>query len=65
MKITLNGKPISTQSNNITELLKEFEFDTTYVATAFNGNFISKNNYNIIMLEEGCQIEVLTPMQGG
>ncbi|AKC32621.1 sulfur carrier protein ThiS [Candidatus Pantoea carbekii] len=65
MKIQVNGKHIVTQANNLSELFYEQQIDITCIATAFNGVFVPKNQYDSQCLEEGCRLEVLSPMQGG
>jgi sulfur carrier protein len=65
MNIQLNGRTISTQATNLSELLIEQQIDAACVATAFNGAFIPKSQYPTQRLDEGCQLEVLSPMQGG
>ncbi|MXP67992.1 sulfur carrier protein ThiS [Pantoea sp. Aalb] len=65
MKVYFNGQIITTQTNNLKELLNQQKIDLNAIATAVNGTFIPKNKYDKQILEEGYQIEVLSPMQGG
>lgn len=65
MNIQLNGRAISTQATSLSELLIEQQFDVACVATAYNGAFVPKSQYHTQLLDEGCQLEVLSPMQGG
>ncbi|MEA5101597.1 sulfur carrier protein ThiS [Pantoea sp. S18] len=65
MNIQLNGRLISTQANSLSELLIEQQIDAACVATAYNGAFVPKSQYHTQLLDEGCQLEVLSPMQGG
>lgn len=64
MNIQLNGQYIITQAKNLSELMYEQQIDIA-CATAFNGTFVPKSQYDSQYLEDGCQIEVLSPMQGG
>ncbi|UVC31683.1 sulfur carrier protein ThiS [Pantoea sp. SOD02] len=65
MNIQLNGRLISTQAKSLSELLIEQQIDAACVATAYNGAFVPKSQYHSQLLDEGCQLEVLSPMQGG
>lgn len=65
MNIQLNGRLISTQAKSLSELLIEQQIDVACVATAYNGVFVPKSQYHTQLLDEGCQLEVLSPMQGG
>lgn len=65
MHIQLNGRVISTEAKTLSELLIEQQIDAACVASAFNGSFVPKSQYSSQALEEGCQLEVLSPMQGG
>lgn len=65
MNIQLNGRTISTQAKSLSELLIEQQIDAACVATAYNGAFVPKSQYHTQLLDEGCQLEVLSPMQGG
>ncbi|MDF2783666.1 MAG: thiamine biosynthesis protein sulfur carrier ThiS [Pantoea eucrina] len=65
MQIQLNGQTIETQAQTVSELLQEQQIDASCVATALNGNFVPRSAYPHQSLAAGCQLEVLSPMQGG
>ena len=65
MNIQLNGQMITTQTDKLSDLLYEQKIDAPCIAVVFNGIFVPQNQYNTQLLEEGCQLEVLSPMQGG
>ncbi len=65
MNLYLNGKRIDTQSQTLSELLEEQQFDCTAVASAVDGNFVPRSQYATTVLCAGQKIEVLAPMQGG
>jgi sulfur carrier protein len=65
MKLYLNGNSIDTQSQSLSQLLQEQQFDCSAVATAIDGNFVPRSQYTITLLSSGQKIEVLAPMQGG
>lgn len=64
--IQLNGKPQQTQATTLAMLLQEQGYDaSSRIATAINGTFIAKSQRDSQSLQEGDQIEVVAPMQGG
>ncbi|MTD29339.1 sulfur carrier protein ThiS [Erwinia sorbitola] len=65
MKIQLNGLPIDTTAHTLAELLREQQIDTSCVASALNGQFVPRARYESQALTAGCELEVLSPMQGG
>lgn len=65
MQIQLNGQIVETQAQTVSELLQEQQIDSSCVATALNGNFVPRSAYSRQPLAAGCQLEVLSPMQGG
>lgn len=65
MNLSLNGNLIETQSQNLSQLLEEHQFDCRSVATAIDGNFVPRSQYASTLLCAGQKIEVLAPMQGG
>lgn len=65
MKIQLNGRWIDTAATTLAALLAEQQIDASCVASALNGQFIPRAQYAQQILHEGCELEVLSPMQGG
>ncbi|WP_455815193.1 sulfur carrier protein ThiS [Pseudomonas graminis] len=65
MKIQLNGLPIHTSASTLAELLREQQIDAGCVASALNGEFVPRSRYETQPLAAGCELEVLSPMQGG
>lgn len=65
MKIQLNGSAIDTNARTLAELLREQQIDAGCIASAVNGQFVTRSQYDSQPLTEGCELEVLTPMQGG
>ena len=49
----------------LAELLVEWGFECGKVAVAVNGDFIPRSRYNEHHLQEGDQLDVLAPVQGG
>lgn len=65
MRIELNGRVIDTHATTLVELLQEQQIDAGCVASALNGEFVPRSQYAQRKIEAGCQVEVLSPMQGG
>jgi sulfur carrier protein len=64
--VLINGKKETVrQATNIDELLKELGYERESVAVAKDGNFVPKQQYQGLVLEEDMELEVLVPMQGG
>jgi sulfur carrier protein len=66
MKVTINGKaktfaaPLDLQA-----ALEQEGYRDMLVAAAINGNFVPKANYSKTALNDGDEIEIVAPMQGG
>ena len=65
MKIQLNGAPVEAQITTLADLLEAEGFGGAKVATAVNSTFIPVATRADYALEEGDNIEILAPMQGG
>lgn len=66
MNIQFNGQPYKTNASNLADLLTEQGYKlNSKVATAVNGQFVTKTSRNEHVLNEGDQVEVVAPMQGG
>ncbi len=65
MKILINGEAHKCTAENLAILLTQLDFEDAVVATAVNGEFVAQNMRADCKLNEGDQIEILAPMQGG
>lgn len=66
MKITINGKPRTFAAPlNIQAALEQEGYRDMLVAVARNGDFVPKSNYVETVLNDGDEIEIVAPMQGG
>lgn len=66
MQIIINGQPKSFDgSPSIATLLAEEKLEGMKIAVARNGTFVPKGDYAHIALEDGDDIEIVAPMQGG
>lgn len=65
MNISINGEPTSTSAETLAVLLVQNGFANATIATAVNATFVSQDQRQNYSLNEGDQIEILAPMQGG
>jgi sulfur carrier protein len=65
MRIIVNGDPHETDAQTIESVLGELGLDRAVVATALNGEFVTKARRRDTPVAEGDRLDVLAPMQGG
>lgn len=65
MKILVNATARDIQSGTLDKALAELGMTSPALATALNGNFVSRAKRADTQLSEGDRLEVLSPMQGG
>ena len=64
--VTINGKPVQLEGSvSLEQFLDERNVDTKFVAVAYNGNVLQKEDYNGIVLSEGDVVEIVQPVGGG
>ena len=64
--IYLNSKKIScSPSSNLYEVLYQEGYQSGYFAVAVNRQFVSRSSWSTVILNEGDQIDLVSPMQGG
>lgn len=62
----VNGKDIILkEQKNLTEFLKENNYNTNRIVIELNGKIVSKDKYNTINLKDTDVMEVLTFVGGG
>lgn len=66
MKVIVNGKERSFEAPlNLYDILEQEEVIGMLVAVARNGAFVPRSHYASTAIENGDQIEIVAPMQGG
>ena len=65
MQIIVNADPRDIRANTLAAALEELGFTSPAIATALNGQFISRAKRDDTWLTAGDRLEVLAPMQGG
>ena len=63
--ITVNGERTETPARTLAELVAAGGFAETQVATALNGDFVSRGARAATLLTEGDAVEIVAPRQGG
>lgn len=65
MNIIINGEPKNLSGTTIADMLAEHGYADKVIAVAVNGAFVPKENHTAQNLNDGDQIEIVAPMQGG
>ncbi len=65
--ILINGESKTIAENlSVTALLQQLNYtDITTTAIAINLEFVSRSNYDEIIIQANDDVEIVTPMQGG
>jgi len=65
MRVTVNGEPREIASQSVDALLSELEYEGTHFAIAVNYDVVPKSRWAQTPLNNGDEIEIITPRQGG
>ena len=65
MRVTVNGEPREIESASVDALLAELDYEGTHFAIALNYDVVPKSRWRETPLNNGDQIEIITPRQGG
>jgi thiamine biosynthesis protein ThiS len=66
LQLVINGKPQQVDDvQNVKDLLLRLGYETDSVAVACDGVFVSRSKYPDFQLQDGKELEILVPMQGG
>jgi sulfur carrier protein len=66
IQVSINGKPKQLKANStIQEMLEALGYDNQWLGVAINTTFISKTEHRETIIQEGDQIDILSPIQGG
>jgi thiamine biosynthesis protein ThiS len=66
LQLVINGKAQEVDDvQNVKDLLLKLGYETDSVAVACDGMFVSRSKYVDIKLQDGKELEILVPMQGG
>ena len=65
MRISINGEAQEVGEVSLAALLEQLGYTGTCVATAVNGEFAPASMRTETMVQDGDEIEIVGPMQGG
>jgi sulfur carrier protein len=65
MRIHVNGKELDVRARDLGALLRELNYEDQSVATALNQEFVRRAERASTSLNEGDNVEIVVPRQGG
>ena len=65
MRVTVNGEQREVSSGSVDALLGELEYEGTHFAIALNFDVLPRSRWAETALNNGDEIEIITPRQGG
>ena len=66
MKVIINGKEKSFEAPlNLFDVIEQEGMIEMMIAVARNGSFVPKASYETTALQDGDEIDIVAPMQGG
>ena len=65
MRVIINGQAREVSSRSLDALLGELEYEGTHFAIALNYDVLPKSRWAETALNNGDEIEIITPRQGG
>ena len=66
MTLTINGKLRELEvSTTLEQFLRDYGVDTKFVAVAYNGTVLRKEEFGQIILSQGDIVEIVRPVGGG
>jgi sulfur carrier protein len=66
LQLVINGELKKIEGiRTVQDLLIKLDYEIDSIAVARNKTFLSRSKYNECELNEGEELEILTPMQGG
>ena len=65
MRVTVNGEPREISASRVDALLSELEYEGTHFAIALNYDVLPRSRWALTPIQNGDEIEIITPRQGG
>lgn len=64
--LTVNGKPRELPAPmGLTEFLQLLEVKSPFVAVGYNGEVVDREEFGLVLLQEGDVLEIVRPVGGG
>jgi sulfur carrier protein len=65
MRVIVNGEPREIAASSVDALLAELDYEGTHFAIAVNYDVLPKSRWAQTPINNGDEIEIITPRQGG
>ena len=65
MRVIVNGEPREISSDRVDALLGELDYEGSHFAIAVNYDVLPKSRWAETPINNGDEIEIITPRQGG
>ena len=65
MRVIVNGEQREIAAGSVDALLSELEYEGTHFAIAVNYDVLPRSRWSQTQLNNGDEIEIITPRQGG
>ena len=65
MRVIVNGEACEIGSNSVDALLRELDYEGSHFAIAVNYDVVPRSRWAETALNNGDEIEIITPRQGG
>ena len=65
MRVTVNGETRDIAATSVDALLRELDYEGNHLAVAVNYDVVPRTRWAETTLNDGDQVEILTPRQGG
>ena len=65
MRVIVNGEPREVAASTVDALLRELDYQGQHFAVAVNLDVVPKTRWGDAALNNGDEIEIITPRQGG
>jgi sulfur carrier protein len=65
MRVTVNGEEREIAASHVDALLAELEYEGTHFAIAVNYDVLPRSRWAETPINNGDEIEIITPRQGG
>ena len=65
MRLVVNGAWLECQAEDLAALLDQLGYTHGSVATAVNGEFVQRTARTDVLLQDGMQVDIVAPIQGG
>ncbi len=63
--ISLNGKRVSVSETRLKDMMISQGYHSSHMAVAINGTFVPKSAHETLQVNDGDEIDIVAPMQGG